>query len=174
MPGRTLNHQLLRKLISLGLCAGGLLLVPKAMSRESVRSELTRLQKQHGLALVSVSDNKIYAIGFANRSLRESLPFPGKGTVTGGGFSEDGTKIAVELCRDPGLTHPTPNWTDCPGGLVLAIMRADGSDSHEYPYFANPGYMMCWSHDASKLALVAGPKEGRRTQKSIADPRPRH
>lgn len=161
MTAPTLNHRIIRQLISLGLCAGALLLVPKAISRESVRSELARLQKQNGLALVSVRDNKIYAATFANHSLNEYTPFSDKGTVVSGHFSEDGTKIAVDLCRDPGITYPTPNRTDCPGGFVLATMRSDGSDFHEYPDFANPVYMTCWSHDGSKLALVVQDRRNR-------------
>lgn len=74
----------------------------------------------------------------------------------GGSVSEDGTKIAFEYCREPGLTHPTPESTECPGGLVLATMQFDGSEVREFPYLANPAYMVCWSHDSSKLALVAG------------------
>jgi Tol biopolymer transport system component len=68
-----------------------------------------------------------------------------------GSVSEDGTKVAVALCTESGRTFVS----GCPGRLVLAITRTDGSDSHEYAGLApNPQAMMCWSPDASKLALV--------------------
>jgi hypothetical protein len=153
MLGRNLNRQLIHIAVVLGLIFVSVLLAPSALSRESVRSELTKLQAQTGLSLVSVRDNKIYTISFAKRKLDEAKPLPTSGTLMHGGFSEDGTRVAVEFCRKPGLTHPTPNRTECPGGLVFAVMRADGSDFHEYADLTNPGYVACWSHDASKIAL---------------------
>lgn len=120
-----------------------------------MRSELIRLQKQKGLSLISVLDNKIYTFSFERRSLNQVRPFSAKGTAAYGDFSEDGAQIAVTLCREPGITHPTPNETDCPAGFVLALMQADGSDPHEYADLANPGLGVCWSHDATKLVLAA-------------------
>src|SRR5271155_4728007 len=140
--------------LGLVICAITLVFPVDATAQESVRAELTRLQKQNGISLVSQRDNKVYTIDFAKRRLRESKPLPGSGTANGGYFSEDGTKIAVALCRDPGITHPTPYATECPRGVDLAIMQADGSDRHEYTDLANPDYMTCWSHDGSKIALV--------------------
>jgi Tol biopolymer transport system component len=149
---RVINHRQTRRTIGLGFCAISLLFASPTLSRKSVRSELIQLQKQNGLSLVSVRDNRIYTIEFENRKLHELATLPLRGTVTSGSFSENGEKIAVGLCRDPGLTHPTPNSTDCPGGFVLAIMRSDGSDVYEYADFDYPA-RMCWSHDSSKLAL---------------------
>jgi Tol biopolymer transport system component len=140
--------------LGLVICAITLVFPVEATAQESVRAELTRLQKQNGISLVSQRDNKVYTIDFAKRSLRESKPLPGSGTANSGYFSEDGTKLAVALCREPGITHPTPYTTECPRGVVLAIMQADGSDRHEYTDLANPDYMTCWSHDGSKIALV--------------------
>ena len=140
--------------LGLVICAITLAFPVEATAQESVRAELTRLQKQNGISLVSQRDNKVYTIDFAKRRLRESKLLPGSGTANSGYFSEDGTKIAVALCRDPGITHPTPYTTECPRGVVLAIMQADGGDRHEYTDLANPDYMTCWSHDGSKIALV--------------------
>jgi WD40-like Beta Propeller Repeat len=126
----------------------------RSSSSESVRSELIQMQKQNGLSLVSERDNKVFTIDFAKQRLREPKPLPSSGTAGNGYFSEDGTKIAVALCREPGITHPTPYSAQCPGGVVLAVMRADGSDPHEYTDLANPSYITCWSHDGSKIALV--------------------
>lgn len=140
--------------LGLVICAITLVFPVEATAQESVRAELIRLQKQNGISLVSQRDNKVYTIDFAKRRLRESKPLPGSGTAGNGYFSEDGIKVAVALCREPGITHPTPYNADCPGGFVLAIMQADGSDRHEYTELANPGSMMCWSHDGSKIALV--------------------
>jgi WD40-like Beta Propeller Repeat len=135
-----------------------LLIIPLAWSNESVRSELIRVQKQTGLSLVSIRDNKIYAIDFAKHSLGSSRALSGRGTAARGTFTQDGTKIAVNPCREPGFTHPTPYETRCPAGVVLAIIRTDGGDSREYPELGTPEYVGCWSHDASKLVVVAHQK----------------
>ena len=127
----------------------------RPLPSESVRTELIRLQNQSGLSLVAVRENKIYTVAFTKHKLNKPKPLPIDGDLMGGSVSEDGTKIAFEYCRELGLTHPTPESTECPGGLVLATMQFDGSDVHEFPYLANPAYMVCWSHDSSKLALVA-------------------
>jgi hypothetical protein len=123
-------------------------------SSGSVRSDLIKLQRTTGLTLISEHENKIYTVDFAKHKLGPPKPLPSTGTAGDGYFSEDGTRVAMGLCRAPGITHPTPYRSECPGGVVLAIMRADGNDPHEYSDFANPGYMMCWSHDAPKIALV--------------------
>lgn len=139
-------------LISVSLCLHAL----TAVLSESARSELVELQRQTGLSLVSVGSNTIYTVSFEKRSLiRANLV--STGTLVGGYFSEDGTKIAAYLCREPGITHPTPYRTECLGGFVLAIMQPDGSNFHEYTGLANP-YEICWSHDGSKLALMVADK----------------
>jgi hypothetical protein len=117
--------------LGLVICAITLAFPVEATAQESVRAELTRLQKQNGISLVSQRDNKVYTIDFAKRRLRESKLLPGSGTANSGYFSEDGTKLAVALCRDPGITHPTPYSTECPAGVVLAIMQSDGSNRRE-------------------------------------------
>jgi hypothetical protein len=123
-------------------------------SSESVRSALIKLQRTTGLTLISERENKIYTVDFAKHKLGQPKPLPSSGTAGEGTLSEDGTRVAVSLCRQPGITHPTPYRTECPGGFVLAIMRADGNDPHEYADFANPSSIMCWSHEASRIALV--------------------
>jgi WD40 repeat protein len=129
------------------------LFVPLVSSRESVRSELVQLQNHHGLRLVSVRDNKVFTVSFADHSMNQSKAFIDKGTAMYGVVSPDGTSVAISLCLDPGITHPTAYRSECPGGIVLAIVRTDGSDLRVYRDFANPGLGVCWSHDMSKLAL---------------------
>ena len=130
-----------------------LLFVPVVSSRESVRSELVQLQNHHGIRLVSVRDNKVFTVSFADRSISQSRAFIDKGTAMYGVVSPDGTSVAISLCLDPGITHPTPYRSECLGGIFLAIVRTDGSDPRVYRDFANPGLGVCWSHDMSKLAL---------------------
>jgi Tol biopolymer transport system component len=154
MLGRSLSYRSAQAMVVLGLPIVSILLVPSMQPRESVRSELSQLQKKTGLSLVSVRENRLYSISFAERKLNKSKPLRNGGDVLNGFISQDGTKIAFSLCREPGLTHPTPERTECPGGVILAVMRTDGSDLHKYPDLANPEYMTCWSHDGSKLALV--------------------
>jgi dipeptidyl aminopeptidase/acylaminoacyl peptidase len=157
MVNSTAKRRLLsRFLVSLAAVAAvlALAITVQSSSSESVRSDLIKMQRTTGLTLISERDNKIYTVDFAKHKLGQPKSIPSTGTAVEGNFSEDGTRIAFKLCRDPGITHPTPYSTDCPNGIVLAIMRGDGSATREYPEFANPGYMMCWSHDGSKIALV--------------------
>jgi dipeptidyl aminopeptidase/acylaminoacyl peptidase len=144
--------RLSRPTLAIVLGMGRLLtLQDHATSTESVRSELIRLQQRSRWSLMSLNDEKIYSVSFKNHSLNQPTPIPTNGTVMYGGFSPDGSRVAVSLCRG-GLTHPTPYRTDCPGGIVLAIMRPDGTDEYQYDYLSNPGFV-CWSHDSSKIAL---------------------
>src|SRR4029077_9960995 len=153
-----LRHRPARTMVVLGFCVGSVLFIPSALSRESARSELIRLQQQTELSLVSVRDNKIYVVSFAKRRLNEPQTLPITATIMIGGFSEDGSKIAVASCKGAELIRLTPNHIPCPSGTVLAILRPDGSDSHVYADLAAPEYMVCWSHDKSKLALVVADK----------------
>jgi WD40 repeat protein len=149
-----LKHRPARTVGIWGFCVVTVLLVPSALSRESARSELIRFQKQEGLSLVSVRDNKIYVVSFAKRRLGEPQTLPVEGTIINGGLSEDGARIAVASCKGAELTPQTSNRIPCPAGTVLAVLRTDGSDSQVYDNLGNPEYMACWSHDNSKLALV--------------------
>jgi WD40 repeat protein len=128
-------------------------LVPQVSSKLSVRSELVQLQDRNGLRLVAVRDNKIFTVSYASRTLIQSKRFIEKGSVETGTVSPDGATVAISLCLDPGFTHPTPNWTDCPAGFVFATVRPDGSDLKEYRDYANPAPSFCWSHDMSKIVL---------------------
>jgi WD40-like Beta Propeller Repeat len=157
MVNLTLERRFVSRLLiefALTVAILALAITVRSSSSGSVRSDLIKLQTTTGLTLVSERENKIYTVDFAKHKLGQPKPLPSSGTAGEGYFSEDGTRVAMSLCREPGLTHPTPYRTECPGGVVLAIMRSDGSDPHEYTDFANPGYMICWSHDASKIALV--------------------
>lgn len=128
-------------------------LVPQVSSKPSVRSELMQLQNRNGLRLVAVRDNKVFTVSYADRTLTQSKPFIEKGTTEGGTVSPDGATVAISLCLDPGFTHPTPNSTDCPAGVVFATVRPDGSRLKEYREFANPAPWFCWSHYMSKVVL---------------------
>lgn len=136
-----------------------ILLVAGAAPEESTRSELIRLQQKTGLSLVAVRGNKIYSISFGKRKLNElgELKTLANGeTILQGGFSEDGTRVAVTLCRESKITHPVLHVMICPPGQeVLAIIGTNASDPREYPDVVNPEFMVCWSHDSSKVALVA-------------------
>lgn len=131
-----------------------LVLVLQVSSKQSVRSELVRLQNQSGLRLVAVRDNKLFTVSYASRTLDQSKPFVAKGTAGTGTVSPDGATVAISLCLDPGITNPTPYRSECPAGFVLATVRPDGSNLKEYRDFANPGLGFCWSHDMSKLVLT--------------------
>jgi len=133
-----------QSLVVWALCAVSIFLVPLGLPRESLRSELIHLQKQTVFTLVSGRENKIYAVSFANGKLTKPTIWPGRGIILSGGFSEDGSRVAVALCGQAAPPH-----------CFLAIVDKDGSHPHEYPNLGNPSYMACWSRDSSKIAIVA-------------------
>jgi hypothetical protein len=135
-------------------CATLFLLVALMSCRVSVRSELARLQNSRGYRLVSVRDNKVFTLSFAERTIDQSKPFITKGTANTGTVSPDGRRVALSLCLDPGIVNLDPHRSECPSGFVLAIVGPDGSGLREYRDFANPGLGICWSHDMSKLVLT--------------------
>src|SRR5262245_54023001 len=93
-----------------------------------------------GSHLSQVSDNKIYVVDTASRSLKEELRFIDKGTANFGTLSPDGKELAFSYCSDPGFTHPSPNVTDCPAGnLHLGLLRLEGTAGlREYSDWTDP------------------------------------
>jgi hypothetical protein len=137
--------------------AGILGRVSHGWSGPSVRDELIGLQKQSGLSLVSVWNNKIRSVSFAERSLRDVRQIVKQGTAMDGAMSPDGTEIAFTYCLELVESHPRPNVTvnGCAGGIPHpAIIRVDGTGFREYPNLAF-GLGACWSYDNSKLAVAA-------------------
>jgi Tol biopolymer transport system component len=110
-------------------------LLAQSCPKEPVRSELTILQKQTGLNLVSAYDSQIYAVDFAKRAKESPFPFPGSGGATHGVFSPTGTEIAF----DDG--H-------------LGIIGINGTGLRQYLDYAYPR-TICWSNDKSKVAFEA-------------------
>jgi WD40 repeat protein len=117
------------------LTIAALSLLTQSCAKEPVRSELARLQKQTGLNLVSVHDNQIYTIDFANRAKESPLPFPGIGGATHGTISPTGTEIAFDYGH-------------------LGIININGTGLRQYLGYAYPR-TICWSNDKSKLAFEA-------------------
>lgn len=134
------------------------LLTPLISCRESVGPELARLQQNRGYRLVSVRDNKVFTLSFAEPTIDQSKPFISKGTANTGTVSPDGKRVAFSLCLDPGIVNLDAYRSECSNGFVLAIVDPDGSDLREYRDFANPGPGICWSHDMSKLVLTMNDK----------------
>jgi hypothetical protein len=136
-------------LISLAACNSN----TTRANRGSVHAELVRLQEQTGLSLLSVRDNKIYAVVFASRSLGQAMPFLAKGSARFGAISSDGSSVAFDFCPEPGLTQPTPGQTECPAGAIyLGVSRTDGSGLRRYSNLTYPSGI-CWSPDNSNLVL---------------------
>jgi Tol biopolymer transport system component len=124
-------------------------------TREGVRAELIRLQKQNGLSLVSFEgggrSGALSIVVFASRSLAERHVLKEE-NVGEGAMSSDGIEIAFELRRQ--TSH-------------LGIVRQDGSNVKEYPDLDDP-YDPCWSFDKSALALnVKNSKLGKDTARSL-------
>jgi hypothetical protein len=129
------------------------LLLVKASSKPSLRFELIQLQNQNGLRLVAVRRSKLFTVSYASRNPDQSKPFITKGTADTGTVSPDGTKVAINLCTDPVITDPATDPPACRASL-FATVRPDGSDLKEYRDLASMGFMFCWSHDMSKVALL--------------------
>jgi len=155
----------------IALCATTLAVIAQASSKENVRAELIRLQKQTGLSLVSFwgsgGGGNFDVVLFASRQLKDRHVLTGE-NVGEGAISSDGSVIAFELRRKTGRTFSTPSRMEVPEiGSRLAIVRQDGSDLREYPDLGNP-YGPCWSPDKSALALtVKNLKQGKDAGQSL-------
>jgi dipeptidyl aminopeptidase/acylaminoacyl peptidase len=149
------------------ICFALIFLVPRMSSKQSVLSELVQLQKQNGLRLVAVRDNKLFTVSYASRTLDQSKPLIAKGTAGTGTVSPDGTKVAITYCPDPEITDPKYGSSECRASS-LATVRPDGSDLKEYRDLANMGFMFCWSHDMSKVVgIIQDRRQGRYARYSL-------
>lgn len=108
--------------------------------KESVRGELSRLQKQTGLTLAWYYSS-LNTVSFANRvtSADRRKPLPDK--YYNALLSPDSMELAFPA---PG-PDPQPN---------LTIVRRDGTTIAQYPELLD-ATALCWSHDKSKLLVQA-------------------
>lgn len=146
----------LRPIVGMAFFAVALTVLTQASTKESIRAELTRLQKQGGLSLVSFEgggrSGNLSIVLFANRSFSERHLLKNE-NVGEGSISLDGTEIAFELWRKTGQKLSAPTGKEYPEyRSYLGIVRQDGSDLREYPDLDKP-YNSCWSFDKSALAL---------------------
>jgi WD40 repeat protein len=125
--------------IGVGLCAAVLACGVQQPTREPVRAELSRLQKQTGLSL-AYFDETLDTIVFEDRSVvpekKPSLP----GKPVEGSVSPDGVEVA--------LSYWDPRYD-----TKLGIIQRDGTNLREITNCGG-GYDFCWSHDKSRLAMV--------------------
>jgi WD40 repeat protein len=151
MPKRKLPRYL-PFVIALVLLGGANRLEPRNQAPQvsALRGELIRLQKESGLSLVVTQDNKIRAVSFADRKLKQVREIVDRGTALEGTISPDGTELAFDFCSEPGLQHPHPNVTMCGGRNSLAVIAADGTGFREFPNLRY-GLQPCWSYDDAKL-----------------------
>ena len=111
--------------------------VAVSTSRESVRAELVREQKEKGLTLASEKQG-IYVVLFDKRSLIHGgrlFSYLSSGVV-----SRDGTEVAARCFRANRFM------------FMLGIVRSDGSSLREYPEVIPRE--ICWSYDKAKLAMT--------------------
>jgi Tol biopolymer transport system component len=155
----------LRLISGMAFCAATLSVFAQASAKENVRAELSRLQNQGGLTLISFegagNDGPVYIVAFANRSLpdRKLLGKDNPGVLA---ISPDGTEIAIRLHRNTGKTFTTRTGNEFPiYESYLGIVRQDGSNLREYSDLDEP-QDVCWSPDGSALALdVKNLKQGK-------------
>jgi hypothetical protein len=112
-------------------------------SKESVRAELIRLQKQTGLTLASLGFGLNVAL-FDKRTLVQ-IPISTGPAIMTGTISRDGTEIIVSRLRASASDS-------------LELLRTDGSDSRKLPLtyagaMVSPVQSLCWSYDKSRLAV---------------------
>ncbi len=158
----------LRKTLLLGLCSSILVLSVRALSRESVRAELIRLQRHNALYLISVTDNKFNIVDYTSRSLKEGKQFTNGGLSNESALTIDGTEIAFTDCSPRAAPQPIPSSEHCVSVWPhLATIHADGTHFRQFPDFVYP-FGMCWSHDKTKLALaVADRRENRSAVENV-------
>jgi WD40 repeat protein len=124
---------------------------------ESLGDELGRRQKQDGLTLISISFSKVYAIDFANRSLNLAPRALKNLNSRYGTVSPDGTQAAFDSCGNtPGLQELHDSKSNCAGPSDLGTAMLDGSGLRTIPEITSPSFDICWSPDASKIALSGG------------------
>jgi WD40 repeat protein len=104
-------------------------------TKESVRAELIRLQKQTGLTLAT-EDGGIYVALFDKRTLIQGRKY--FGLSSSGVISGDGSEVAVRYFR----RH----------NFMLGIIRSNGENLREYAEVHPQN--ACWSNDKSKLAVT--------------------
>jgi len=112
-------------------------------TKESVRAELIRLQKQTGLTLASFGFGLHVAL-FDKRTLVQ-IPISTGPAIMTGTISRDGTEIIVSRLRASASDS-------------LELLRTDGSDSRKLPLtyagaMVSPVQSLCWSYDKSRLAV---------------------
>jgi hypothetical protein len=123
-----------------------------ARGDETVLEQLARSQQSLGISLVSIRNNSVYVVNFAEHSEVVERQLLTGGTVSFGEMSRDATEIAVNFCAAPGLMQATRNDTECPSGSMhLAILNQNGDSIHDFPDLTYPSGM-CWSGDGSKIA----------------------
>jgi hypothetical protein len=106
-------------------------------TRESLRAELAREQKDTGLTLASEQQG-IYVVLFDKRSLIHGARL--FSYLSWGVLSRDGTEVAAKYRTRDNMT------------LRLGIVRVDGSNLREYTDVRPRD--ICWSYDKSKLAVT--------------------
>jgi len=112
-------------------------------SKESVRAELIRLQKQTGLTLASLGFGLNVAL-FDKRTLVQ-IPISTGLTIVTGTISRDGTEIIVSRLRASASDS-------------LELLQTDGGDTRKLPFtyagsMMSPVQSLCWSYDKSRLAV---------------------
>lgn len=121
-----------------------------AKSKESVHSELIRLQKENGLDLVSLTSGRINVVNYVSQSLQGSTQFADGGVPVLASITVDGTEIAFLDCSPLGADRPN-SAQNC-NFPRLATIHVDGTHFRQYAGLIYPAGM-CWSHDKTKLAL---------------------
>ena len=133
-----LRISVLETLIGLAIAFGSASTGPAVVSgrvapeRESVRKELSRLQHETRLSLITMENLETVAVDFGTRRMMKTDDTPGRGI-----FSPDGTEIAFTSWSRPTLS---------------GISRSDGSDFQEYPDFSPE--QLCWSPDGTRLSML--------------------
>jgi hypothetical protein len=143
-----------KRMITAWLCGIALIGTCFAGSR-SLRDELKQTTAQSGLSLAEFNRGKLIRWGLPNGREDTEIPFAiGHSWSNEGMLSPDGTLAAFPYWD----VDPCPSWKSCDvqasRHFYLAITHIDGSGITEYPRIVLPSEM-CWTHDNSKLAMVA-------------------
>lgn len=115
----------------------------KLQKGEGVRAQLTSLQKETGLTLVTFGWGNFETINFSRRSVSyQSLPGPA-GKAQDGWVSPDGAEVAFAWDHSSVFD------------ATLGVARSNGTDLREFATITRPANI-CWSPDRSALVAVSG------------------
>jgi hypothetical protein len=147
----------MRKQMAMGWLSGLALVGVCWAGTRSFQDELTNLPTETGISVAMFDHGKLSAWSTKSNGKDAEIPGAmGHSFSYEGMISPDGTLAAFPYWG----VDPCPSWKSCDVNagrhFFLAIAHTDGNGVSLYEQIVLPSEM-CWTHDDSKLAMVAQP-----------------